>query len=79
MISDHAAKYLWDARRAAERIVRFTKGQTYADYLADEMVRAAVERQSEIVGEAFNGLRRADPGLPPAFLGCPVSWPSATC
>jgi uncharacterized protein with HEPN domain len=36
-----AAKYLWDARRAAERISRFTAGRRFDDYLADEMVRAA--------------------------------------
>jgi uncharacterized protein with HEPN domain len=61
--SPDAAKYLWDARRAAERIARFTAGRNFDDYLADEMVRAAVERQFEIIGEAFSGLRRTDPGL----------------
>ncbi len=60
---DRAAKYLWDARRAAERIARFTMGRSYDDYLSDEMLRSAVERQFEIIGEAFSGLRRADPGL----------------
>lgn len=63
MTSDQAAKYLWDARRAAERIARFTGGRSHDDYLADEMLRSAVERQFEIVGEAFAGLRRMDPGL----------------
>lgn len=63
MTSDGAAKYLWDARRAAERIARFTAGRGRDDYLADEMLRSAVERQFEIVGEAFAGLRRMDPGL----------------
>lgn len=61
MISDKVAKYLWDACRAAERILRFTAGRDYNNYLADEMLRSAVERQFEIVGEAFSGLRRADP------------------
>ena len=59
--SSDAAKYLWDARRAVERIARFIKGRTFDDYLADEMLPAAVERQFEILGEAFAGLRRADP------------------
>lgn len=63
MISGQAAKYLWDARRAAERIARFTAGRSYEDYLADEMLRSAVERQFEIVGEAFAGLRRVEAGL----------------
>lgn len=63
MISDQAAKYLWDARRASQRIVRFTTGRSYDDYLSDEMLRSAVERQFEIIGEAFAGLRRFDPKL----------------
>ena len=63
MTDDQAAKYLWDARRAAERITRFTAGRGYDDYLADEMLRSAVERQFEIVGEALAGLRRVAPEL----------------
>lgn len=58
-----AEKYLWDARRAAERIARFTSGRGFDDYLGDEMLRSAVERQFEIIGEAFAGLRRTDPLL----------------
>jgi uncharacterized protein with HEPN domain len=51
MISNTAAKYLWDVQRAIERIVRFTVGRTFA----------AIERQFEIIGEAFAGLRRRAP------------------
>ncbi len=58
-----AAKYLWDAQRAAQRIVRFTVGKSFDEYQADEMLRSAVERQFEIIGEALGALRRADPGL----------------
>lgn len=54
---------LWDARHAAEKIARFTAGRTFDDYLADEMMSAAVERQFEIIGEAFSLLRRAFPAL----------------
>ena len=32
MMDDHTAKCLWDARRAAERIGRFTSGRTCDDY-----------------------------------------------
>ena len=63
MTESRAAKFLWDARRAAERIARFTVGRSYDDYLADELLRSAVERQFEIVGEALAGLRRVDPDL----------------
>jgi uncharacterized protein with HEPN domain len=48
-----AAKYLWDARRAAERAAGFTAGRSFADYLADDMLRAAVDRQFEVIGEAL--------------------------
>ncbi|HKM68848.1 MAG TPA: HepT-like ribonuclease domain-containing protein [Stellaceae bacterium] len=61
MITNAAAKYLWDVQRAAERIARFTAGRTLDDYLADEMLSAAVERQFEIIGEALVGLRRIAP------------------
>ncbi|MDQ2804454.1 MAG: DUF86 domain-containing protein [Pseudomonadota bacterium] len=43
--------------------MRFTAGRHYDDYLADDMMRAAVERQFEIVGEAFAGLRQVDANL----------------
>jgi uncharacterized protein with HEPN domain/predicted nucleotidyltransferase len=59
-ISNQAATFLWDARRAAERILRFSAGRSFDDYLDDEMLRSAVERQFEIIGEAFSGLQRID-------------------
>jgi uncharacterized protein with HEPN domain len=55
-----AAKYLWDALRAVERIERFVANQGFEDYLANDMLRAAVERQFEIIGEALSGLKRVD-------------------
>ncbi len=53
-------KLLWDARHAAEKIARFVDGKTFADYLADDLLRSAVERQFTIMGEALAALRRAD-------------------
>jgi len=41
--------------------VQFTVGRTFDDYLTDEMLSAATERQFEIIGEAFAGLRRRAP------------------
>jgi len=61
MISNRAAKYLWDVQQAAERICRFTDGRTLDHYFADEMLSAAVERQFEITGEALARLRRTAP------------------
>jgi uncharacterized protein with HEPN domain len=61
MISNEAAALVWDAQRAAERIARFSEGKTYTDYLSDDMLRSAIERQFEIIGEAFTVLRRIAP------------------
>ena len=63
MIGEEAAKLLWDAHGAAQRIARFVAGRGFDDFMADDMLRAAVERQFEIIGEAFAGLRRIDPKL----------------
>ena len=55
-----AAKLLWDAQLAADRVSRFCAGKTFANYEADEILCSAVERQLEIVGEALNQLSRVD-------------------
>lgn len=44
--------YLWDMLTAARAIVGFVQDRDYDDYLADLMLRSAVERQIEIIGEA---------------------------
>jgi uncharacterized protein with HEPN domain len=56
-------KYLWDATNAAELARNFAHGQTFADYQANAMLRAAVERQFEIIGEALNQFSKAAPDL----------------
>ena len=55
-----ATKYLWDAREATARIARFAQGKSIDDYLADELLRAAIERQFTILGEALGRLRQLD-------------------
>jgi uncharacterized protein with HEPN domain len=56
-------KYLWDAREAADRIRRFTTGKAWSTYESDELLRSAVERQFEIIGEALAQLRSVDPDV----------------
>jgi len=56
-----ARKYLTDIQAATERIARFTGGKRFEHYLADEMLRSAVERQFGIVGEALSRLAKDSP------------------
>jgi uncharacterized protein with HEPN domain len=44
--------YLWDMLTAARAVEAFVKDRTLTDYLANLMLRSAVERQVEIIGEA---------------------------
>jgi uncharacterized protein with HEPN domain len=53
-------KYLYDIQQAADRIATFSLDKTLADYLQNALLRAAVERQFEIVGEALTQLVRLD-------------------
>lgn len=46
---------------AAERAQRFASGHTFTGYEHDDMLRAAVERQLEILGEALSRLRKEHP------------------
>lgn len=58
-----AKKYLYDIQQAAGLIASFTEGKTLADYEGDAMLRAAVERQFEIIGEALARMARLEEPL----------------
>ena len=58
-----ACKYLYDICRAVKLLTDFTAGKAFADYQRDAMLRAAVERQFEVVGEATARLARVDEAL----------------
>jgi uncharacterized protein with HEPN domain len=58
-----ARKYLTDIEAAAERIARFTQRKQFEQYLGDEILRSAVERQFGIVGEALSRLVKDSPEI----------------
>lgn len=61
---DHDPRaYLWDAKKGADAIAEFVRGRTFDDYAADSMLRSAVERQFEIIGEALRQLEKAAPDV----------------
>jgi uncharacterized protein with HEPN domain len=55
--------HLHDARAAAETVRDFIGGRTLEDYRSDLMLRSAVERQFEILGEALGRAIKVEPGL----------------
>ena len=54
-------KYLFDILKAAENLRQFTHDKAFSDYEADALLRSAVERQFEIIGEALGRLAKEDP------------------
>lgn len=60
--------YLLDMLTAAEAVASFVAGRTREDYGRDLMLRSAVERQVEIIGEAARKVselnRAAHPQIP---------------
>jgi len=54
---------LYDIQQAVVRISEFTQGKRFEDYQSEAMLRAAVERQFEIIGEALVRLARLDQEL----------------
>jgi uncharacterized protein with HEPN domain len=53
-------KYLFDIKQAAGLLTDFTRGKSFADFQGDPMLRSAVERQFEIIGEALTKLAKVD-------------------
>jgi uncharacterized protein with HEPN domain len=58
-----AKKYLFDIKRAADLLLSFSRGKTFAEFTADPLLRSAIERQFEIIGEALNQLSKVDPDV----------------
>ena len=55
-----ARKFLFDVRRAAGLIVGFCADRTFEDYVGDDMLKSAVERQFGVIGEALARLANTE-------------------
>jgi len=61
--------HLWDIRDAAKLILDSTAEVSFDQYDADEMIRSAVERQFEIIGEATRRLSHDDQSVAEKITG----------
>lgn len=51
-----------------QRVQRFVAGSSEDDYLSDELLQSAVERQFEIIGEAMGKLHKVAPDEAERFV-----------
>jgi uncharacterized protein with HEPN domain len=54
-------KLLEDVRTAVTYILDHSRGKTFDDYFTGDLLRPAIERHFEIIGEALVRLRASDP------------------
>ena len=64
-----ARKYIYDIDHAAELLNSFVSGKSLSDYLADQLLQSAVERQFEIIGEAIGQLAKVEPAVAERISG----------
>ncbi len=55
--------WLWDIQQAGQRASVFLQSHDLPSYQANDMLRAAVERQFEIIGQAISQLAKHAPEL----------------
>ncbi len=58
-----ARKYLYDIQAACRLISAFSKGHTVDSFRSDPLLRSAIERQFQIIGEALQQLFRGYPEI----------------
>ena len=60
-MNELTAKCLFDVQASAEAILKFTSGLTFDAFCESDLVRSAVERKFEVIGEALRRIRDDDP------------------
>jgi uncharacterized protein with HEPN domain len=63
-MANEAKKRLLDAVSACEASAEFVAGKDFSAYENDRLLRSAVERQFEIIGEALNKAGAVETSLP---------------
>ena len=65
---DRDMAYIWDMHEAASQVWGFSEGKSLTDYQTNKMLRLAIERLLEIIGQAAKEVsedfRKQNPGLP---------------
>ena len=59
-MGEYIPKFLFDALEACKHVREFTKGVTFDQYKVNELLKSAVERKLEIIGEALNRIKHRD-------------------
>ena len=62
-MKDEIFAHLHDIAQAGRAIKEFTSECTFEKYSSNEILRSAVERKFEVIGEALNRIGRAEPEL----------------
>ena len=62
-MKDEILAHLHDVLQSGRAIKEFISNKTLESYTSDELLRSAVERKFEIMGEAINRIKRDDPSL----------------
>ncbi len=62
-MKDELLAHLHDIREAVFAIKTFIEGKSFGEYLEDDLLKSAVERKFEIVGEALNRIKKLNPDI----------------
>ena len=62
-MKDEILAHLHDVLQSGRAIQEFISNRTLESYTSDELLRSAVERKFEIMGEAINRIKRDEPSL----------------
>jgi len=62
-MKDEELANLHDIVEAGRAIQEFTGGCTFEEYVSSAMIRSAVERKFEIMGEALNRIYKSEPEI----------------